>query len=70
MADSGREAVMRLPVDRYGGITPKGYTTIRARFYDGAEQKQHGLKYAVCLEAFSTGKDLQEAIKSYYKNEI
>lgn len=64
-ADSGRECVMRLPVGKYGGITTKAYQIIRRRFYECATDTQHGLKYALNLEAFSNGRDLAEAISKY-----
>ncbi len=34
--DTNKEAVMRLPVDKYGGITMKAREAIRKRFYDGS----------------------------------
>ena len=69
-ADNEREAVMRLPVNGHGGITHKGFEQIHARFYDGATETTHGMKYALNLEAFSNGRDLTEAIRRYYKNEL
>lgn len=69
-ADNDRECIMRLPVNRYGGITHKGFTIIHNRFYDGATGTTHSLKYALNLEAFSNGHDLSDAIKKYYQNKI
>jgi hypothetical protein len=69
-ADNDKEAVMRLPVDQYGGITHKGMQLIGKRFYDGSTGKTHWLKYAVCLEAFTNGEDIIQAIESYYSNTI
>jgi hypothetical protein len=69
-ADNGRECVMRLPVDKYGGITAKGFKVTQARFYDGATNTTHGLQYALNLEAFSTSDALLEAIIKYKQHII
>jgi hypothetical protein len=69
-ADDEREAVMRLPVNRYGGITQKAFDAIHRRFYDGASNTHHNMRYALNLEAFSNGRNLVEAIEKYYRNEI
>jgi hypothetical protein len=69
-ADNGKEAVMRLPVDRYQGITAKGHQIIRQRFYDGSAKVYHGLKYALNLEAFTNGEDLMQALSNYQKSII
>ena len=61
---------MRLPVGRYGGITTTGFKTIHRRFYDGQTDTPHGLKYALNLEAFSSGHTLKDAIEKYYLNEV
>lgn len=61
---------MRLPVDRYGGLTMNGYKAIRRRFYDGSTDTEHGLKYAINLEAFSSGHNIAAAIEQYYQNAI
>lgn len=65
-----KECVMRLPVDRYNGITHKGMQMVRDRFFDGTTQMQGSLRYAVCLEAYSDGHSIAEAIKNYYANKI
>jgi len=67
-ATSGREAVMRLPIGRYGAITQKGRDIIGKRFYEGGTNTKHNMKYALNLEAFSNGKELAEAIEKYNKN--
>ena len=59
---------MRLPVNNHGSITQKGFEIIHARFYDGATKTTHGMKYAINLEAFSSGHDIAEAIRKYYQN--
>jgi 3-deoxy-D-arabino-heptulosonate 7-phosphate (DAHP) synthase len=69
-ADNDRECVMRLPVDRYGGITLNGYKAIRRRFCDGSTDIEHGLKYAINLEAFNSGHNIAAAIEKYYQNTI
>jgi hypothetical protein len=69
-ADNDRECVMKLPVNRYGGITSKGFAQVRSRFYDGTTATQHGLKYALNLEAFSSGHNIAKAIEQYYRNEV
>jgi len=61
--ENEKEAVMRLPVNVHGGITPKGFKIVRSRFNDG-------LRYALNLEAFSSGRDLAAAVTKYYKNEM
>lgn len=61
---------MRLPVDRYGGITQKGMELIRRRFHDGATNTPHWMQYALNLEQFSSGRNIVEAIGDYYKNRI
>ncbi len=65
-----KECVMRLPVDRYSGITSKGHQMIAQRFFDGTTQTPGRYKYALNLEAFSNGADLGKAIESYQKNKI
>lgn len=69
-ATSGKEAVMRLPIDRYGGITHKGREKVEQRFYDGSTNKKHGVQYALCLEAFNSADDLIHALNKYNKNII
>ena len=67
-ADNDAEAIMRLPVNRYGSITPKGTTAIRNRFFDGSTS--HYARYVLNLEAFSTGQNLKDAIDSYLANKL
>ncbi len=69
-ATSGREAVMRLPIDRYGGFTTKAHKLIQQRFYEGSTDTHHGVQYALCLEAFTTGDSLAAALHKYRANEI
>lgn len=64
-AENGREAVMRLPVDQYGGITRKGYQMVRTRFFDGSINRSFGVAYLINLEYFSDGKALAKAIENY-----
>lgn len=63
-----KEAVMRLPVGRYGVITPKGFDIIANRFYDGITNTRGCLEYALNLEAYSNASDLVEALTKYQKN--
>ena len=65
-ASNNKEAVIRLPVNRYGGITTKGIKLVQARF--STPEKINGLKYALNLETFSSGASLMEAISRYQKN--
>ena len=65
-----RECVMRLPVGRYGGITTKGMHAIAERFFDGTTQTPGTMRYALCLEAFSTADELTKALENYKKNVI
>ena len=69
-ADNGKEALMRLPVNAHGGITPKGFSLVRARFYDGIMKVNHGLKYALNLEAYGSADSLISALQDYKKNII
>lgn len=69
-AANGREATVRLPVGRYGGITPKGFKAIRERLGNGPERDGGGLRYALCLEAFHSAADLTAALESYKRNVI
>lgn len=67
-ANNDKETIMRLPVGRYGAITPKALKMIRSRFYDGSTDTQHSMKYALNLEAFSSADTLSQALKNYQKN--
>lgn len=69
-SDHGKECVMRLPVGKYGGITTRGMKMVSDRFFDGATNTPHWLKYALGLESFSSGKTLIEAIEKYYKDQL
>lgn len=69
-ATSGREAVMKLPIDRYGGITHKGFELVRKRFHDGSTDTYHGLKCALNLEACCNADSLGKALVNYQKNII
>jgi len=62
-ADNGKEAVFRLPVGKYGSLTPTAFKTVRTRL-------NGGMKYALNLEALSNGRDIQEAIRRYYANKL
>ncbi len=68
--DNDKEAVMRLPINRYGSFTPKAIKTIRERFYDGSERKYDNWRYVINLEAYSNGHDISKAIEKYYQNKI
>lgn len=61
---------MRLPVDQYGGITYKGHQLIGQRFYDGITGQSGRMQYALCLEAYTTGENLQKALVDYQNNTI
>lgn len=65
-----KECTMRLPVGRYGGITQKGMQAIRSRFLDGNTGLEGSMKYALNLEAFSSGHAIVEAIGKFYENKI
>ncbi len=72
-ATNEREALMRLPTDSKGNITPKGLEMIAARFFEdtkgkkqGTTAKKHGLRSAVNLERYQNGYLLSKAIEKYY----
>lgn len=67
-ATSGREGIMRLPIDRYGGMTTKAHKMIEQRFYDGATSTPGSMKYALNLEAFTSADSLMQALE-HYKND-
>lgn len=67
-ASNNEEAVMRLPVNTHGGITPKGFKIVRERF--SVLDKVSSLQYALNLEAFSNGESLVRAIEKYQKNTL
>jgi len=71
-AGNGKEAVMRLPVNRHGGITPKGFKMACARFYDttNTDPRHNSLKYALNLEAYGSAQALMGALANYQKNII
>lgn len=69
-ATSGREGVMRLPVGKYGALTTKAFKMIRQRFYEGATDTEHGLQYAVNLEAYTNADDLIKALQNYKENKL
>lgn len=56
--ETGHECVTRLPVNKYGGITPSGFRTVRTMMGSG-------LRYALNLEAFGSGSGLLDAISKY-----
>lgn len=66
----GREAIMRLPVNQYGGVTHKAHEMIGQRFYDGTTGERGRMQYALCIEAYSTGENLIKALQDYQKNII
>jgi len=68
MTQKGKEAVMRLPVGKYGRITPKGLKNVDRRFFDGATGTYDRLAYALNIEAYSNGRELKEAIERYLMN--
>jgi len=59
---TGKQAVMRLPVNRYGMLTHKALDMISARFYDGVADTRGQLEYAVNLEAYSNADDIISAV--------
>ena len=59
--DGGHEAVMRLPIRKYGAITTKAFKMVRERFNESG-------KYFLNLEAFNSGEALTDAISRYQKN--
>lgn len=65
-----QEAIMRLPINRTGGITTKGFKLIGERFYNGTTKQAGQLKYAVNLDAYSNARNLIEALTNYQKNTI
>lgn len=69
-ATNGKEAVMRLPVGKYGAITQKAFDAISQRFYDGVTDTRGQLQYAVNLEAYSNADDLIFALESYKLDKI
>lgn len=61
--DSGREAVMRLPIGKHGSISAKAFAMARARLGDSA-------RYFLNLEAFSGADALMEALTKYKKDTV
>lgn len=68
--NQGKECVIRLPINQYGGITRRGFDIIGKRFFDGITGKRGQLKYVLNLEAYSNGEDLSKALEKYHKNII
>lgn len=58
-----KQAVMRLPVDKYGSFTHKAFDMISTRFYDGVADTRGQLQYAVNLEAYNDADDLINALQ-------
>ena len=59
----GKQAVMRLPVDKYGSFTHKAFDMISTRFYDGLADTRGQLQYAINLEAYNDADDLIHALE-------
>lgn len=69
-AGNGKEAVMRLPVNRFGGITPRGFKMVQDRFSNRDTGDIQGLKYALNLESYGSAEALMGALENYRKNII
>jgi hypothetical protein len=60
---TAKQAVMRLPVGKYGVLTRKAFDMISTRFYDGVADTRGQLQYAVNLEAYSNADDIISALQ-------